>query len=79
MNLIILILDLYIAAHAVWWFLQETNRAQNHPLTSFLSRVCDPFCRLFQNVEFRICGKDAAIAVPVLTLAAVRLLLPAIF
>ena len=79
MNLIILILDLYIAAHAVWWFLQETNRKQNYPLTPFLPRICSPYGRLFQNVEFRICGKDAVLAVPVLTLAAIRLLLPAVF
>lgn len=75
MNLIILILDLYIAAHAVWWFLQETKRAHNHPLTPLLSHVCSPYCRLFRNVELRICSKDAAVAVPVLSLAVVRLFL----
>lgn len=75
MTLIIFILDLYIAVHAVWWFLQETNRAQSHSFTPFLSRVCSPYCRLFRKVELRICGNDAAVAVPVLSLAAIRILL----
>lgn len=75
MNLIILVLDLYIAAHAVWWFLLETNRAEHHSLTPFLSRICEPYCRIFQGVELKIRGKNAAIAVPVITLILARLLL----
>lgn len=72
MNQIILILDVYIAANAVWWFLLETDRAQNHPLTPFLSRICEPYCRLFQGVELRIRGRNAAIAVPLMALCIIR-------
>lgn len=79
MNLIILILDFYIAANAIWWFLLETDRAQNHPLIPLLSRICEPFCRLFQGVELNIRGRKAAIAVPVLTLALARLALGALY
>ena len=75
MNLIILILDLYIAAHAVWWYLLETNRGQGSSIYKFVSRVCAPYCRLLRKVELRICGNDASIAVPVLSLAAIRLIL----
>lgn len=78
MNLIILILDLYIAAHAIWWFLLETNRAERHSLTPFLSRICEPYCRISQGVELKIRGKNAALAVPTITLILARLLLGAL-
>ncbi|VGO12637.1 hypothetical protein PDESU_01190 [Pontiella desulfatans] len=78
MNLIILVLDLYIAAHAIWWFLLETNRAERHSLTPILSRICEPYCRIFQGVELKIRGNNAAIAVPIITLVLARLVLSAL-
>ncbi len=75
MHLIIFILDLYIAAHAAWWLLRETNRTRNNALTHLLSRICNPFCRQFRKVELHICGNDASIALPVLTLAMIRIFL----
>lgn len=78
MNPLILILNLYLAAHVAFWFLQETHRNRNSSAYTLLSRICTPFCHLFQNVEFRICGKEASIVVPVLALAMIRLFIAAL-
>jgi len=79
MNLIILILDLYIVAHAVWLYLLQTNRDERHALTPYLSRICDPFCRLFQDVDLKIHERNMALAVPLLTLVLVRFVLSAFY
>ena len=78
MNPITFILNLYLAAHTIYWFMQETNRSKSSSVYTLLSRICAPFYRLFRNVEFRIRGKDASIVVPVLALAMIRLFISAL-
>lgn len=76
MNLIILILDLYIIAHVIWWILKATN--QNFPVDSFLSKICEPFCRVFPDLKLAIGGSSITIAAAPLILTLVRFILSAL-